>query len=73
MALADDMKRLARDAFNDISTTYQAVLTQNTGWTNTSLFHRAEEQEISAEAARKQIEQPAQPTHEAPELNPGQD
>ncbi len=65
MPLADDLKRLARDAFNDISTTYQAVLTQNTGWVNTSLFHRGEEQQISADLAKKDIEQPAK---EAPDL-----
>jgi hypothetical protein len=73
MPLSDDLKRLARDAFNDIGATYQAVLTQNTGWTNTSLFHRPEEQQISAELARKDMAQPAgreieEPTREAPDL-----
>ena len=76
MPLSDDLKRLARDAFNDISATYQAVLTQNTGWVNTSLFNRGEEPQISAELARKGMEEPpgretGEPTRDAPDLTPG--
>lgn len=65
MPLADDLKRLARDAFNDISSTYQAVLTQDTGWVNTTLFHRDPEQQMSVDIARKAVEEPAR---EAPDV-----
>jgi hypothetical protein len=75
MPLPDDLKRLARDAFNDISATYQAVLTQNTGWVNTSLFQRTDEPQISAELARKDMAQATgrdiEPTRDAPDLTPG--
>jgi hypothetical protein len=70
MPLPDDLKRLARDAFNDISSTYQAVLTQNTGWVNTSLFNREAEQQVSTDLARKAVEEPAR---EVPDMTPSRE